>query len=446
MLKAIVLQAQTSFENPVAQVAAHKESKHMKLEQKITMSAAAIALAFALPATLLAQDVPGHKFKKQPMETLAVTYNPAAAGHQIPKFHVDPDWPQIPNGWTLGQVASAASDPQTGHIWISQRYRVIRPWEKAAPPIMEFDQSGKYIQGWGGPAPEGAPYKWPRSEHGIMIDFKGNVWVGGNGDDDEIMKFTKDGKFLSQIGTAHKPKSNKDTDQFWKPADFVVDPKTNELYVADGYGNRRVIVFDAETGAYKRMWGAFGNPPVDPEKPVTGGEGGPPRREPADPNRIPAKDLADDDQGPDHFDTVHGVKVSNDGLVYVADRKGKRVQIFTTAGKYVNQIWDDRFCEAPGGTNLMCGNGETAASVAFSGDPEQKFLYIASRSPDRILIYERKSMLYLGSFGGMGVKPGQFYGLHHMTTDTKGNLYVSEVEDGRRVQKFVFDGTISVPK
>ena len=413
----------------------------MTLDRKLKLKAFAISSVLAISGFLVAQ----HTVAVQSKESTATTTSPTAAGKMMPKFKVDPKWPKIPNGWTLGQVASAASDPQTGHIWISQRPRSVRPWEKAAPPIMEFDQEGNYIQGWGGPAPEGAPYTWPRSEHGIFIDYKGNVWVGGSGDDDEIMKFTKDGKFLMQIGKARKPKSNKDTDQFWKPADFFVYPKTNEIFVADGYGNKRVIVFDADTGAYKRMWGAFGNPPEDGPA-SAGGEGAPrPAQQRPDPNRIPAKDLPDSDKGPDQLNTVHGIKVSNDGMVYVADRNGRRVQVFTIEGKYINQIWIDRFCESPGGTNLMCGNGETAASVAFSGDPEQRFLYVASRSPARVLIFERKTSTYLGSIGEMGVKYGQFYGLHHMTTDEKGNLYTSEVEDGRRIQKFVFQGLVPVP-
>ena len=362
----------------------------------------------------------------------------------VPKFKVDPNWPQIPNGWTLGQVASAASDPQTGHIWIIQRPRTVRPWEKAAPPVMEFDQTGKYVQGWGGPATADG-YKWMQSEHGIYIDFKGNVWLGGSGNDDQIMKFTKDGKFLMQIGHPRKEKSNKDTDQFWKPADVFVYSKTNELFVADGYGNTRVIVFDADTGAYKRMWGAFGNTPEDNPAPATGEGGGPPARQRPDPNRVPAKDLPDTDKGPAQLNTVHGIKVSNDGMVYVADRHGKRVQVFTIDGKYVNQVFVDRFCESPAGTNLMCGNGETVASVAFSSDPQQRFLYAASRSPARVVVYDRKTLTYLTEFGQMGVRPGEFYGLHHMTTDEKGNLYTSEVEDGRRVQKFVFQGLEPAP-
>ena len=134
---------------------------------------------------------------------------------------------------------------------------------------------------------------------------------------------------------------------------------------------------------------------------------------------------------------MHGVKVSNDGLVYAADRGNKRVQVFTLDGKFVAQAWVDRWCEAVG---EGCGNGQTTASVAFSADPAQRFLYAASRSPGRIWVFDRKTLQPLDSFGRPGVAPGEFFVLHHMTTDTKGNLYTSEVQDGRRVQKFVFKG------
>jgi len=390
------------------------------------MKLRAIILTLALPVAVLALST------AQALPAIAKS----AVRPMVPRFKVDPDWPHIPNGWTLGQVSSAASDPQTGHVWILQRPATTRPWQKVAPPVLEFDQAGNYVQGWGGAA--GATgYVWPRSEHGIFIDYKGNVWIGGNGNDDQILKFTKSGKFLMQIGRAAKKKSNQDSTQLWRPADVFVYPKTNELFVADGYGNRRVIVFDADTGEYKRMWGAFGAAPQDDTPPAAAGQAPPAS---AEDSRVPAKDLPATDLGPSQFSIVHGIKVSNDGLVYVADRGGKRVQVFTTDGKYLNQVWVDRFCEAPGGTNLMCGNGQTAASVAFSGDAAQRFLYVASRSPSRVIVYDRKTLAYLTEFGSLGVRPGEFYGLHHMTTDTRGNLYTSEVEDGRRVQKFVYRG------
>lgn len=361
-----------------------------------------------------------------------------ASAREVPKFQVDPAWPKIPTGWVLGQVASAAADDQD-HIWILHRPRTVRRDQKTGPPVMEFDAAGNYVQGWGGP---GTGYDWPSSEHGIYVDYKGFVWVGGQGDDDQILKFTKAGKLVAQFGRGGQKKTNQDTKNFWKPADVFVHAKTNELFVADGYGNKRIIVLDADTGAYKRMWGAFGNTPMDdpPAAESTGQAGATGQRSRgAAAARIPAKEIDAADPGPSQFSTIHGVKVSHDGHVYAADRGGKRVQVFTLEGKFVAQAFVDRWCEEP-----HCGNGQTVASVAFSADPEQRFLYAASRSPARIWVLDRKTLRLLDSFGRPGVAPGEFYVLHHMTTDSKGNLYASEVQDGRRVQKFVFTGISNV--
>ncbi|HWH58853.1 MAG TPA: hypothetical protein VN682_14570 [Terriglobales bacterium] len=360
-----------------------------------------------------------------------------AATREVPKFEVDPSWPNIPNGWTLGQVSSAASDAQD-NIWVLQRPRTVKPGVKTGPPVMEFDQAGNYVRGWGGP---GDGYDWPQIEHGIFVDYKGFVWIGGSGNDDQILKFTEDGKFVMQLGHGGQQKTNQDTKDFWRPADVFVYPKTNELFVADGYGNKRIIVFDADTGAYKRMWGAFGNAPSDAPNPVAEGEQPRGSRTP-DVNRTLATEFDPKNPGPPQFNIVHGVKVSNDGLVYVADRGGKRVQVFTLEGKFLKQVWIDRWCLAYG---EGCGNGQTAASVAFSADPAQRFLYVASRSPARVWVVDRKTLQLLNSFGRPGIAPGEFDVLHHMTTDLKGNLYTSEVEDGRRIQKFVFKGIVSLP-
>jgi DNA-binding beta-propeller fold protein YncE len=360
---------------------------------------------------------------------------PASPAREMPKFEVDPVWPTIPNGWTLGQVSSVTNDADD-NIWILQRPRTVKPGVKSGPPVMEFTQAGKYIQGWGGP---GTGYDWPETEHGIFVDYKGFVWISGSGNDDQVLKFTENGKFVMQIGHPGQKKTNQDTQDFWMPADVFVYSKTNELFVADGYGNKRIIVLDADTGQFKRMWGAFGNAPVDGLSSATG-EGQAQNRRAPDPNRILATEFDPKDPGPPQFNTVHGVKVSRDGLVYVADRGGKRVQVFTVEGKYLTQVWIDRWCESVG---QGCGNGHTAASVAFSADPAQRFLYVASRSPARVWVFDRKTLEPLESFGRPGIAPGEFDVLHEMTTDLEGNLYTTEVEDGRRVQKFLFKGLVS---
>jgi DNA-binding beta-propeller fold protein YncE len=353
----------------------------------------------------------------------------APAPRMMPRFEVDPTWPKLPAKWVWGQVSSISFDQQD-NAWVLQRPSSVRDdqKDKAAPPVLEFDSAGNFIQGWGGPGPG---YDWPETEHGIYADPKGFIWVGGNGKtDNHLLKFTKAGKFVMQIGHKGASKGNKDTVNVNQAADTFLYAKTNELFVADGYGNRRVIVFDADTGAFKRMWGAFGNVPTDNEPappPVPEGK------------RIPAKELTD--RGPEQFvQPVHAARVSNDGLVYVSDRGGKRVQVFTLEGKFITQVFIDRYCEAP-----HCGNGQTVAGTAFSNDPEQRFLYVASRSPARVWILDRKTLEPLDSFGRNGIAPGEFYVMHHMNVDSKGNLYVTEVQDGKRVQKFTFKGLVPAP-
>jgi hypothetical protein len=343
---------------------------------------------------------------------------------EVPKFRVDPSWPKLPAKWVWGQVSSVSVDDRD-HAWILQRPNTIRTDQKgmAAPPVMEFDAAGNFVQGWGGP---GEGYDWVEIEHGIYVDPKGFVWIGGNGKTDHhLLKFTKDGKFVLQIGKKGESKGNSDTGNVNMAADTFVHAKTNELFVADGYGNKRIIVFDADTGAFKRMWGAFGKEPSDAKavKPKV-----------PEASRIPARE--DTGPGPDQFEPpVHAARVSNDDLVYVSDRGGKRVQVFTLEGKFVAQAFIDRWCEAP-----HCGNGQTVASTAFSHDREQRFLYVASRSPARIWVLDRRTLQPLDSFGRPGIAPGEFYVLHHMNTDSKGNLYTTEVQDGKRAQKFVFTG------
>lgn len=368
-----------------------------------------------------------------------------ASTREMPKFQVDPSWPTIPNGWTLGQVSGVASDAQD-NIWVIQRPRTVKAGVSTGPPIVEFSQAGKYIGGWGGPGPG---YDWPLVEHGIFVDYKGYVWICGSGNDDQVLKFTKEGRFVMQIGHGGHPKTNQDTEDFWKPTEMFVYPKTNELFVADGYGNTRIIVFDADTGKFKRMWGAFGKVPMDSTPPLPGGgqsgarrggsSNGVPATEYSPPDHVLATEFNPTDVGPPQFNTVHDVKISNDGLVYVADRGGKRVQVFTVLGKYLNEVWIDRWCEASG---AGCGNGQTAAGVAFSGDPGQRFLYVASRSSARVWVFDRRTLEPLESFGRPGIGPGEFDVLHEMASDSRGNLYTTEVEDGRRVQKFTFEGLV----
>ncbi len=253
-----------------------------------------------------------------------------ASAARAPIFEVDPAWPTVPNGWVLGEVSSIAVDPRD-HIWVLHRPRSIPSDQRAhaAPPVLEFDASGKLLSSWGG---EAAGYDWPEREHGIFADAKGFIWIAGNGGwpkpsgpgsgDDMILKFTRAGTLVLQIGQRGRSTGNTDTVNVHQPADLFVYAPANELFVADGYGNQRVVVFDAGTVRFKRMWGAFGNPPPAAMVP------NPP---------APSPNQADAERAP-QFGLVHAVKVSNDGIVYVADRTNNRIQTFTTDGKFLRQV------------------------------------------------------------------------------------------------------------
>jgi DNA-binding beta-propeller fold protein YncE len=291
--------------------------------------------------------------------------------------------------------------------------------------VIEFDAAGTFVKAFGGPSDT---YEWPDNEHAIFVDRADRVWIGGNApqgtnpprSDDMLLTFTSQGKFLTQIGRRERSGGNKDTENLKRPADVFVNEKTNEAFVADGYGNRRVIVLDSATGRFKRMWGAFSNAPLDPPPPA-------PRPATGATTAAAAPPREKDGPGPQQFGTVHAVEVSKDGLVYVADRDNSRVQVFTLDGKYVNQVF----------VNRLEGGALTAAGLAFSSDDDQRFLYVADQSNSRIHIVLRKTLEVVGSFGQRGSLPGEFQGLHHIASDSKGNLYTAEAQGGRRVQKLV---------
>jgi DNA-binding beta-propeller fold protein YncE len=346
----------------------------------------------------------------------------------IPKYQVDPMWPKpLPNHWLVGAVAGVAVDAKD-HIWITHRPSTLQPNEtrsfwRAAPPVVEFDQDGHLVSSWGGP---GAGYEWPQLEHGIYVDDRDNVWLGGGGDKDaQILKFTRQGRFLMQIGRQGKNEGSNDTRNLGGAANMVVDRAANELYVADGYVNHRVIVFDTETGAYKRHWGAYGKRPDDSyfqlsgerlPSPFSGAVQTENKPSQYDPNGPP----------PPQFRIVHAVRIANDGLVYVCDRTNDRLQVFRKDGTFVREkfIAKDTF-----------GSG-SVWDVGFSPDPEQTFLIVPDGTNQQVYVLERKSLQVVGTFGGAGHWAGQFYGAHNLAVDSKGNLYITETYEGKRVQKF----------
>ena len=362
-----------------------------------------------IAATLLVLDAVARAIEQVPR-----------AGSAVPSFEVDPRWPVMPKQWILGQVSGVAVDARD-HVWVLQRPWSLNNDEKsrnpeaeccqAPPPVMEFDAAGNYLRGWGGP-PADNSYEWPMDEHGIHVDYKGNVWISsaggprmGEGKENFLLKFTADGRFLLQVGRRGMSKGSLDTGNLNNAADMWVHAPTNEVFIADGYINRRVIVLDADSGAFKRMWGAYGNTPDDSIK----------------------MEFAGDGPGPPQFNTVHGIKVSNDGLVYVNDRLNNRLQVFTIDGKFQREVFIERKTRLLG----------TSFNTAFSPDPEQRWLYVADAGNGRIHILDRKTLNPAGAYGRIGRYAGQFIFMHNLATDSRGNLYVSEVGTGRRVQKLV---------
>lgn len=358
------------------------------------------------------------------MEQTSQATNDAAPGTpgMAPRFEVDPLWPKpLPNHWILGSTIGVAVDSRD-HVWIIHRggstlnartemgSGTEPPTSEcctAAPPVLEFDPEGNLVGWWGG---AGEGYDWPQSNHGIAVDPMDNVWIGGNGANDaHIVKFTRDGRFLMQLGAPGQSGGSNDTINFGRVAKISFDADANEAYIADGYGNKRVAVLDMNTGAFKRYWGAYGNRPDD--APMG-------RYDPDDP---PAQQFRN---------PVHCAEPSLDGLVYVCDRPNDRVQVFRTDGTFVSEVFI-----AP----QTLGDGSTW-DIAFSKDPEQTYLFIADGKNERIYVVLRETMEILTTFGDGGRQPGQFFAVHSIATDSEGNIYTTETYEGKRVQKFVYMG------
>jgi DNA-binding beta-propeller fold protein YncE len=334
----------------------------------------------------------------------------------VPAFEVDPFWPKpLPNQWILGQVAGVAVDARD-HVWILHRPGTLTPQETGAalepptaeccipaPPVIEFDAEGNVVQAWGG-SDSHAP--WPESEHGIYVDPQDHVWIGSSGAGDQVvLEFTRSGERMLQIGEFGRTGGSNDTTLLGRPTDFAVDPVAGEVYVADGYGNRRIIVFDSETGEYKRHWGAYGDPPDDADLGAY------------DPTAPPAASFRS---------PVHAVVLAADERVYVADRVDDRIQVFGKDGAFL----EEAFIRP---STLSMGS---AWDVAFSPDPDQAWLFLADGTNNKIWILRRETLEVVGDFGRNGRYAGEFHWVHSLATDSRGNLYTAEVDTGQRVQKF----------
>ena len=356
---------------------------------------------------------------------LEKTVNAQASRQQVPQFEPDPLWSEaLPNKWVTGQVGGVAVDVHD-NVWVFHRPATIPDGEKGAslnppqseccipaPAVLEFAPSGKFLQAWGGP---GQGYEWPNTEHGISVDYKDNVWLSGSAkEDNQILKFTSKGKFLMQIGHSAKNKGSNDTENVGGPASLFVYQKTNELFVADGYFNHRVIVFDADTGAYKRHWGAYGKRPDDSIK-------------------FPPRAQLVQGPAPQGFNNpVHAVLVSNDELVYVADRSNNRLQVFKLDGTFIKEVFIAR--------NTLQNEG-TVHNFAVSPDKEQRFLYVMDGSNKAIRVLNRQTMEIVANIGGhAGHNAREFFHAHSFAADSKGNLFIGEVNNGQRYYKYAFKG------
>jgi hypothetical protein len=391
---------------------------------------------------------------------------------QAPRFEVDPMWPKpLPNHWLLGSATGLAVDSRD-HVYVIHLTDSFNTRTEtgagstagsttpagecctSAPNVLEFDPDGNLVSSWGGP---GQGYDWPAQNAGIAIDPSGNVWISGiGGTDTRILKFSRDGKFIAQYGKAGQmpapaagaaadtayagvspgrgqfvtgrgrggrggrgaapplPAASTNTEMFGGATGFTFDAGSSEVYVADGSRNRRVAVVDMNTGAIKRHFGAYGAAPDD-AAPLAYAPNDPPSKQ---------------------FTGVRCVERSTDGMLYVCDSRNNRIQVFLKDGKFVR--------ESRIASNTLA-NG-AVWDIAFSRDPQQRYLYVADGSNMKVHVLERQSLNHLTSFGEGGRYPGQFLAVSGVATDSKGNLYTVEADQGKRLQRFVFKGVGAVSR
>jgi DNA-binding beta-propeller fold protein YncE len=335
---------------------------------------------------------------------------PAATTAAVPTFEADPSWPVLPEDFEWGQVIGIAADAG-GHVWTS-----------SGSVIAEWDPDGNLVQSWDASGPDGT---WSVI-HGLFIDHNDFVWTNAR-ESNLTLKFTRDGRHVLTIGRLDETGGSNDTELMGRPAEIWVDPSDNEVFVADGYGNRRVVVFDGETGAYLRHWGAYGERPDDEYRPAPGS---------TEPSR--------------QFRTPHGITGSRDGLVYVADRANNRIQVFEQDGTFVREKVLRTPCGGRGAPPVPGCATEAAFSLGFSPDDAQTFLYVADGGSHVIAVLRRADLEKVDEFGGPGRGSGQLGRPHNLAVDPSGNIYVAEaagpwivdpaagdsVQAGFRAQKF----------
>ena len=334
----------------------------------------------------------------------AVEQAPALKG--VPQFAADPKWPVLPDGFTWGQVIGIFADAK-GHVWTSSRGR-----------ISEWDAQGKMAQSWDARGPDG---KWS-TIHGLFVDHNGFVWTNAR-ESNLTVKFTRTGQVALVIGQFDKTGGSNDTSLMGRPSEIWVDAADNEVFVADGYGNRRVIVFDGATGKYLRHWGAYGKRPEDPP-PAPAGSTGSRGSSSSTGEQVPAAP-------PAQLRVPHGIIGSRDGFIYVADRANNRIQVFRQNGEFVREKILRPRCgaqeKAAWAPKRRCGN-EATFSLGFSHDGPQTYIYSADGGSHVINVLRRSDLEVVSEFGGPGVGVGQLGRPHNLTVDPSGNIYVGEAQ------------------
>ncbi|WP_252258462.1 NHL repeat-containing protein [Erythrobacter aurantius] len=366
----------------------------------------------------------------------------------MPQFRVDTSWPKLPDDMILGQIPGLAV-AQDDTIWILTRPNSLDATEtgldrdppitvaccKAPPHVLQFDREGNLLRSWGGPAlapgestvtgsgrnaVEEGDEQWPANVHGLYVDADNTVWIGGNGNGDHVvLNFTADGEFIRQIGRRQTTDGNSSEQYLGNPADIAANG--DSVLIADGYINKRIIEFSSEDESFLQLWGAYGEDP----------DGGT-RDEPFDQSQ--ATSTGDGGANPESRsfgDIVHCVVRGPDNTVYVCDRRNNRVQVFRETDDGIEFVQDIVIAAETGGTR-------TASDVAFS--PDGKYVYIADMMNGRVWILLRETHGVVGWFGRNGRYPGQFIWLHSVDVDSEGNVYTTEVNTGRRVQRFVLQG------
>lgn len=353
-----------------------------------------------------------------------------------PQYRVDPFWPKpLPNRWSMQQVTGISVDSMN-HVWFLNRGNAPEQDEIGGdgtpfpvlccvrgPELIELDQEGNVVKAWGGP---GYP-SWPSGLQTVIADTKGFIWISGTQPQDSIIKYTRDGKMVWDFGhrppaeAGMMPENNQETNFLINKGRFQLDEVANELFIIQ---QKRVLVYDASTGAYKRGWGGHGMPLSEiSNDPIPGytWSGGPP---PEERNFVPE---------------LHFVEISRDRRVYIGERGQNRIQVFTTEGKWLQDIMVSPNTPARGCGGVASVKGSpcgTTYKLAISKDPQQKYLFVADGHNFVIWILDRQSGKTLGQFGGNGRLAGQLHFPNAVSIDTQGNVYTGEVDTGKRIQKF----------